>query len=137
MKGYFLAAAATWVLGAGVTLTAYKAHRSAVGAAGLLSEHRREAARGRALLAELRRSVQKSQAQRDGVPPFLPLEPHTGTSSLQADPRGQPEPCQPVRTISAGAGGDPGHRHPSTPSRQPCRQTSSRSRVIDIQVGSG
>jgi len=110
VKGYLLAAAATWVLGAGVTLTAYKAHRSAVGAARLLSEHRREAARGRALLAELAQSVQKSQAQRHGQSRFLPLEPHTGTSSLQADVGEQPAPVLaespgrsvPVQTESRG-----------------------------------
>jgi len=54
LTDYHLAAAATGFLGAGATLTAFKAHRSAVGSARLRSEHRREAARARALLVELR-----------------------------------------------------------------------------------
>ena len=55
LKDYHLAAAASGFLGAGATLTAFKAHRSAVGSARLRREYRNEAARVRAALAELRR----------------------------------------------------------------------------------
>ena len=62
LMDYHLAAAAIGFLGVGATLTAFKAHRSAVGSARLRSEHRREAARARALLAELRRLVEALQS---------------------------------------------------------------------------
>jgi hypothetical protein len=79
LKDLHLAAAATGFLGGGVTLTAFKAHRSAVSSARLVSEHRREAARARALLVEMRRVVEASQ-----MPSGLPA------ASVQGEFRSEP-----------------------------------------------
>jgi hypothetical protein len=63
LTGYLVPAAATVFLGAGLALTGFKVHRSAVGSARLLAEHRREAARVRASFAELQRCFEARQAE--------------------------------------------------------------------------